>query len=99
MIAESTHADDEEIRRYRELAAASIARHEGHYLVRGGIPVAREGEAWAQSRRVVVIEFPTLERAHGWYDSPDYRAALATRSAPTGRRMLFVDGVISAPEH
>ena len=96
VIAESKHLDNEEIRRYRELAAASIAQHGGRYLVRGGIPDAREGD-WIEDHRMVVIEFPTVEQAHGWYDSPDYRAALATRSTVPDRRMLLVDGVIAHP--
>lgn len=96
VIAESKHEDNEGIQRYRELAAASIAHHGGRYLVRGGNPDAREG-AWAEDHRMVIIEFPTIEQAHGWYDSQEYQAALATRRTVPNRRMLFVDGVIAHP--
>lgn len=91
MVAESTQIDSEEARRYRELAAASVAAYDGVYLVRGGRPQAREGD-WPDARRMVIIEFPAIEVAHAWYDSPQYQAALATRTGPLGRRMLFVDG-------
>src|SRR5271167_3461943 len=37
--------------RYRELAAASIARHGGRYLVRGAAPVVAEGDWAAGCRR------------------------------------------------
>lgn len=57
VIAESEHLDGAEIRRYRELAAAAVARHGGRYLVRGATPDAREGH-WAPDHRIVVIEFP-----------------------------------------
>ena len=91
VIAESNHANNEEIRRYRELAAASIAHHGGRYLVRGAKPDAREG-VWPEDKRMVVIEFPSIENAHGWYDSPEYQGALSTRSVVPDRRMLFIDG-------
>lgn len=94
VIVESKHADTEEVRRYRELAAASIAQHGGRYLVRGETPNAREGD-WTEDHRIVVIEFPTIQQAHGWYDSPEYQEALATRSTVPDRRMLFVDGGIA----
>jgi uncharacterized protein (DUF1330 family) len=96
VIAESEHADNDEVRHYRELAAKSVVQHGGRYLVRGGEPEAREGH-WAAGRRLVIIEFPTIEQAHGWYNSQEYQAALATRSHVPERRMLFVDGVITTP--
>lgn len=44
-----------------------------------------------------LIEFPTVERAHEWYDSPEYRAALATWNPMPDRRMLIVDGLSAHP--
>ncbi|MDT4892796.1 MAG: hypothetical protein QOE97_1831 [Pseudonocardiales bacterium] len=92
VIAESEHLDTEDVRRYRKLAAASIERHGGRYLARGVTPSVREGE-WAAKNRMVIIEFASIDEAHAWYDSDEYQAALASRSTPPRRRMLFVDGV------
>jgi uncharacterized protein (DUF1330 family) len=47
--------------------------------------------------RIVVIEFPPLDRAHGWYDSPEYRTALAALGDAARRHMLFVDGLPDEP--
>jgi uncharacterized protein (DUF1330 family) len=56
--------------RYRATAAASVAKHGGKYLVRGGKPETLEGR-WAPSN-MVVLEFPSSARAREWYHSADY---------------------------
>jgi uncharacterized protein (DUF1330 family) len=91
VVAESLHADTPDVIRYRELAQSSIAQYEGHYLVRGAQPDALEGE-WPEGNRMVIIEFPSLERAKAWYHSPEYARARAVRKDISGRRMLFVPG-------
>lgn len=96
VIAEAPHLGTEEVLRYREMAQASIFQYGGRYLVRGALPGAREGE-WAAGKRMVVIEFPSLEQAEQWYDSPEYARARATRSDLSGRRILFVDGIKQEP--
>ena len=92
VIAESPHLDTPEVRRYRELAKASITRYGGRYLVRGALPDAFEGD-WSPENRMVIIEFPSLEQARNWYTSPEYAQARAARSDISGRRMLFVEGL------
>lgn len=57
VISEVEPLDLIQFNRYRELAAASIARHGGRYLVRGAEPEIAEGEPAGQ-RRVVIVEFP-----------------------------------------
>ena len=47
-----------------------IAEFGGRFLVRGAEPVVLEGEA--DSRRVVIIEFPSLELAQAFFASPQY---------------------------
>jgi len=43
--------------------------------------------------RVVVLEFPTLEQARRWYDSPEYAPALALRQKAATARIILVEGV------
>lgn len=75
---------------YRKAAAASIARYGGRYLARGAHPDAVEG-AWPDERRMVIVEFPSMEEARRWYESPEYADALAIRRDALDRRLLFVD--------
>jgi len=76
---------------YRRLAAASIAKHGGRYLARGVAPEVPEGD-WPPAERVVVVEFPSMERLRAWYASADYAEALAVRRTALRRRLLFVPG-------
>ena len=52
---------------------AVVAEFGGRYLVRGGTMVTLEGEI--EDRRVVIVEFPDMEQARAFYESPGYRGA------------------------
>ncbi|WP_314178414.1 DUF1330 domain-containing protein [Streptomyces winkii] len=91
VISEVTVLDEEQADAYRELAAASIEKHGGRYLSRGRRPDAVEG-AWPDEARLIIVEFPDLDAARRWYDSPEYAEALALRATAIDRRLLFVDG-------
>jgi uncharacterized protein (DUF1330 family) len=92
VIAEAEYLDDPRVRRYRELAAESIAQYDGRYLARGATPEPLEGN-WPDTHRMVVIEFPSMARAKSWHTSPEYANARAARGVITGRRMLLVEGL------
>ena len=96
VISEVEMLDETQGSRYRELAAASIARHGGRYLVRGAAPLVAEG-TWPASTRLVIVEFPSMERLRAWYASADYAEALEVRQTALDRRLLFVDGTHTSP--
>jgi uncharacterized protein (DUF1330 family) len=79
------------VERYRSLAQASIAKHGGRYVVRGGAVEPVEG-GW-MPEHIVIVEFPTMDKAREWYRSPDYAEALAVRQTALDRRLIFVEGV------
>jgi uncharacterized protein (DUF1330 family) len=76
---------------YRTIAAKSIARYGGRYLVRGGAANAVEGGP--PPKTLIVVEFPTMERLREWYASPEYAEALKLRQTTLDRRLIFVEGV------
>lgn len=75
---------------YRRLAAASIARHGGRYLARGGAITVLEGE-WRAG--AILVAFPSMEAARAWYSSPDYAEALAHRDDAVERDLIVVEGL------
>jgi uncharacterized protein (DUF1330 family) len=79
---------------YRDLAGASVARHGGRFLVRGGAVSPLEGD-W-QPQRLVVIEFPSVDAAKAWYLSEDYQHALKIRLANSVGKALIVEGYAPA---
>jgi uncharacterized protein (DUF1330 family) len=94
VLSEVEIIDDEAAAKYRELAAASIAKYDGRYLARGADIQVAEGEA--TSRRVVLCEFPSLARIREWYASPEYAEALRFRDAALVRRLTFFEGLDTA---
>ncbi len=62
----------------------------GHYIVRGGSTVPLEGAA---PNRVVVTEFPSLEKAKAWYNSPAYSAIRPIRQRASKSHVFLVEGV------
>ena len=76
--------------RYKVLAPPSIAAYGGRYIVRGGKTVTLEGE-W-QPPRIVVLEFPNLEKAQAWWASPEYAEAKALRQSVSDAEMIAVEG-------
>jgi len=75
---------------YRKLVPATIQKYGGKYLVRGGAFEKLEG-AW-QPKRLVVLEFPSLEQAKRWYDSEEYRPAKALRHRLAASDLIVVEG-------
>ena len=83
--------DPVQYERYRALSPGAIERYGGRFLVRGGATTVLEGE-W-QPHRVVVIEFPDVETAKRFYDSPEYRVARAARANAARMSMFVAEGV------
>ncbi len=91
VIAEADVSDPEKYEGYRKLTPGAIAAHGGRFIVRGGRTEALEGD-W-RPKRVVVIEFPSFERAKAFYDSPEYLAARKARAGAATMDLILVDGV------
>ena len=90
LIAEVDVHDAALFEEYRKLVPATIAKHGGKYLVRGGAMEIKEG-GW-KPKRLVVLEFPTMDQARKWYHSADYAPALAMRLKAAKSKVLLVEG-------
>jgi uncharacterized protein (DUF1330 family) len=88
MIAEMDVSDPAAYEAYKAAAADVMARYGGRYIVRGGEALVLEG---APPKRVVVVEFDSLEAARRWYSSPDYQAAKALRAHAAVSRRFVVE--------
>jgi uncharacterized protein (DUF1330 family) len=75
---------------YKKLTPASIASFGGKFVVRGGRTISMEGD-W-HPERIVVAEFPSVERATEWWHSEGYEAAKKIRHASADTRMIIVEG-------
>ncbi len=90
MVVEARSSDPARMAEYRNLAQVAVAHYGGRYLVRGAPYETLEG-SW-QPQRLVVLEFPGMEAARTFYDSPEYGAARAARAGVSDFDMLLVEG-------
>ena len=83
--------DRAKMQKYREGVAASVAQFGGRYLVLGGPIEVIEGD-W---RPVfpVILEFPSLEQAHRWFDSEEYRELKRLRLEGSRGDAVFMQGM------
>lgn len=91
VIGEVEIDDPDAYKEYAKLVPATIAQYGGKYLVRGGAVETKEGD-W-NPKRIVVLEFPTMDQARKWYHSPDYAPMLAIRLKAARSKLILVDGV------
>ena len=91
VIARVNVTDPDKYKGYTALTPAAIAKNGGKFLVRGGPVVTMEGDD--ESRRIVVLEFDTVEAAKAFYVSPEYREARDARENAADFQMIVVEGV------
>src|SRR5579883_3075952 len=89
-IREGPVRDSAAMDEYRRLNRQNVGDFKLKPLVVYGALEAVEGKA---PDGVVVLEFPTVEDAKAWYDSPGYRAALPHRLRAADYRAIIVQGV------
>jgi len=90
VIADTYITDHETYDEYKREVAPLIARFGGRFLVRGGRISVLEG-SW-RPQRLVVIEFPSMEAATSWYNSPEYAPLLAMRQPAATDHLVAVEG-------
>ena len=90
IIATIEVTDPDMFETYRGQVPATIEKHGGKYLVRGGDVEVVEGDQPA--RRTVVLEFESLEKARGWYFSDDYAGPKELRIKSTISNVMIVEG-------
>ena len=83
--------DPDALERYKQETAPIVERFGGRYVVVGGAADVVEGD-WRPTY-LVMIEFPTLADARGWYASEAYRDLKALRHRATRSTGVIVEGV------
>jgi uncharacterized protein (DUF1330 family) len=91
VVVDARSSDPGRMVEYRRLAEIAVAKFGGRYLVRGAPYTVLEGN-W-RPQRLVLLEFPNLELAKEFYDSPEYSAARAARRGVSEFDMLLAEGL------
>jgi uncharacterized protein (DUF1330 family) len=91
IVNEIQVTDAAKYKEYADQVPATLAPFGGTFMVRGGNPVVLGGAAIAG--RIVVVEFPSREKALAWHESAAYQKILPIRNANSTSRVYIVDGV------
>ena len=83
-------SDPKKLEAYAKLAPAATAPFGGRYIARGTATKAYEA---GQKERIVISEFPSVEKAIAAYDSPGYQAALKALGDGAVRDIRIVEGL------
>ena len=92
IIIEIEIKDPETFEEYRKLATDTIALYGGKYIVRGGKTEVLEGD-WIP-KRIVILEFPSMDQAKKWRNSEEYAPAMKLRNMSADSDMILVEGYI-----
>ena len=83
--------DQEAYEEYRKLVPPLIEKYGGRYLVRGGEITSVEGD-W-DLHRIVILEFPSADRAMELFTSDEYAPVAAIRHSAADSKLFVVEGV------
>lgn len=90
VIVDVRITDPEKYDAYKKLTPRSLVPFEGKFIVRGGETEPLEG-SWKPGR-IVILEFPSLEKARAWWSSEGYAPAKALRQSASETDMILVEG-------
>lgn len=82
--------DEEKFRAYQGVAGDAFAAYGAKFLTRGGGHSVFEGPE--ETRTCVLVEFPSVEKATAFWNSPEYQAAIKMREGAAEMQVLLLDG-------
>ena len=83
--------DMQQYQEYMKLTPATIEQYGGKFIVRGGEKITLEGPE--ETRRIVLLEFPSVDQARRWYESPEYQHAISVRANAADLQFVIIEGV------
>ncbi len=91
IIARVEVTDWDKYKEYMKLTPEVIKAHGGRFISRGGDLTSLEGEE--ETRRVVVLEFDSVDDAKAFYNSEGYQTAVKAREGAANAQFVIVDGI------
>ena len=81
--------DEEKFRAYQGVAGDAFAAYGAKFLTRGGSHLVFEGPE--ETRTCVQVEFPSVEKATAFWNSPEYQAAIKMREGAAELQVILLD--------
>ena len=90
VLVELSIYDQELYDEYKKLTPLTIKAYGGRFVIRGGKAEHLEGD-W-DPERIVLLEFPSVERAKEWWNSEEYTRARLIRQRAAHTNMIILEG-------
>lgn len=91
LIVDTKIEDPEAYETYKAQAKPIAEKFGGTYRARGGELEIVEGDLW-EPTRMVIIEFPDMEKARAFVNSEEYKPVAAIRHANAKCTVVILDG-------
>lgn len=95
LIAHFSITDEEGYGRYVEATIPLLEAHNARLLVADDVATVLEGEY--SDGRLVIVEFPSLEEAKAWYESPEYQEIVTIRQEATRTHSMILVASFEPP--
>ena len=83
-------SDPDQYYTYKQAVPAVIEQYDGRFIVRGGDMETLEGTF--DGPRVVILEFPSAERAREFWDSVEYAEVKKLREGAAKMTAVLIEG-------
>jgi uncharacterized protein (DUF1330 family) len=90
LVGDIEVTDPDTYAKYAAGVPDTVAAYGGRYLVRGALGEVFEG-SWSP-KRLVVLEFESMDRAKAWYNSPEYAELKKLRQSASKGNLIFAEG-------
>lgn len=92
LIVDTKIKDAEAYEDYKTKAKPLAEKYGGIYRARGGDMDVVESDLWSPTR-LVIVEFPDMQRAQDFLNSPDYAPVKSIRHTNADCTAVIVEGV------
>jgi uncharacterized protein (DUF1330 family) len=76
---------------YRKAVVPLVEKYDGKYLAASNRVEVLEGD-W-HPKRIVMIEFPSMQKAKEWFGCEEYRESSKIRKRTAKTKMILMEGV------
>lgn len=83
--------DPDKYAEYIKVCPATVSKFGGKYIARGGKAEKMEGNY--EPKRMVLLQFDTMEQAKAWWASEEYRIPKSIRHASSKTDMILFEGL------
>lgn len=92
LLIDTKISDPEAYESYKSIARPIAEKFGGQYRTRGGEMDVIQAELWTPSR-IVLVEFPSMEKARSFINSEEYKPVRKIREGASECTLMLLEGI------